>query len=289
MSDWSTARGEKWVAHLAGMEAMLAPVDQPLIEALHLEAPALIADIGCGGGATSIAILRHAPAGSVVHGFDLSPASIEAARKRTTAVDFQVADMATAEPPAQLYDRLVSRFGIMFFENPSGAFANLRRWLAPGGRFAFAVWGPPEENPWRTTVSDVVGQFIDLPPFDPETPGPFRYADAGNFLRLLEASGFRDIEVKNWRELLAIGGGLPPAQAADFAIASTSSFSERLAEAGPDAHNSARKALTDRFSGHLQHGIVKLNASVHIIGGRTPSSAPAPPARPDSPYAPIPQ
>ena len=270
MSDWSTARGEKWVAQLSGMEAMLAPVDQPLIEALHLEAPARIADVGCGGGATSIAILRDVPASSVVHGFDLSPASINAARKRNSAVDFQIADMASAEPPAQLYDRLVSRFGVMFFENPSQAFANLSRWLAPGGRFAFAVWGPQEENPWRTTVSDVVGQIVELPPFDPEAAGPFRYADAGKFLDLLQASGFSNLAVRDWRGTLPIGGGLPAPQAADFAIASISSFIERLTEAGKDALSAARKTLTDRFSNHLQNGVVKMDAGVHIVTGIRP-------------------
>jgi SAM-dependent methyltransferase len=267
MSEWSTTRGEKWVAQLAGMEAMLAPVDQPLIEALKIQEPSRIADVGCGGGATSIAILRNAPGGSVVHGYDLSPASIEAARKRESAVEFRVADMTAAPPPAQLYDRLVSRFGVMFFEDPREAFANLRRWLAPGGRFAFAVWGPQEANPWRTTVSDAVGQAIELPPFDPEAPGPFRYADAGKFLDLLQASGFSNLAVKDWRGPLAIGGGLPAAQAADFAIASISSFLERLTEAGQDALSAARKTLTDRFSNHLQDGVVKIDATVHIVTG----------------------
>ncbi len=269
MSEWSTTRGEKWVAQLAGMEAMLAPVDQPLIRALNIHEPCRVADVGCGGGATSIAILQSAPAGSVVHGYDLSPASIEAAHKRESAVEFRVADMTVAEPPAQLYDRLVSRFGVMFFEDPRQAFANLRRWLTPGGRFAFAVWGPQEENPWRTTISDAVGQIIDSPPFDPEAPGPFRYAEAGKFLDLLQASGFTSPAVKDWRGTLAIGGGLPPAQAADFAIASISSFLERLTEAGQDALDAARKALTDRFSSHLQNGVVQMNATVHIVtGGR---------------------
>ena len=267
MSDWSTTRGEKWVAQLAGMEAMLAPVDQPLIEALNIQEPARIADIGCGGGATSIAILRSAPAGSMVHGYDISPASIEAARRREPGIEFRVADITTAEPPAQPYDRLVSRFGVMFFENPSQAFANLHRWLAPGGRFAFAVWAPQEENPWRATVSDVVGQIIELPPFDPEAPGPFRYADANKFSGVLEASGFSSLAVKDWRGTLAVGGGLPPAQAADFAIASISSFLERLTEAGQDALSAARKTLTDRFSNHLQNGIVRMDATVHIVTG----------------------
>jgi SAM-dependent methyltransferase len=268
MSDWSTTRGEKWVAHLSGMEAMLAPVDRPLIEALRIQAPSRIADIGCGGGATSIAILRGAPAGSVVHGYDLSPASIEAARKRNSGVEFHVADLTTAEPPPQLYDRLVSRFGVMFFEDPAQAFSNLRRWLAPGGRFAFAVWGPQEENPWRTATGDVIGQIIELPPFDSEAPGPFRYADPAKFFGVLERAGFKNLDVKAWRGSLAVGGGVPAAQAADFAIASISSFLERLTEAGPDALSNARKNLADRFSSHVQSGVVKMDASVHIVTGR---------------------
>jgi trans-aconitate methyltransferase len=82
------------------MEAMLTPVDEPLIRALNLDAPCRIADISCGGGRTTLEILRRAPAGSVVHGFDLFPASIELARscKRSDehAIAFEIADMATA-------------------------------------------------------------------------------------------------------------------------------------------------------------------------------------------------
>jgi trans-aconitate methyltransferase len=54
------------------MEAMLTPVDEPLVRALNLDAPCRIADIGCGGGGMTLEILRRAPAGSVVHGYDLS-------------------------------------------------------------------------------------------------------------------------------------------------------------------------------------------------------------------------
>ncbi|RYE89160.1 MAG: class I SAM-dependent methyltransferase, partial [Myxococcales bacterium] len=50
---WAGARGDRWRAHLAGMEATLAPVDAPLIEALRLDAPGTIADVGCGGGAVA--------------------------------------------------------------------------------------------------------------------------------------------------------------------------------------------------------------------------------------------
>jgi SAM-dependent methyltransferase len=269
-SDWAVTRGEKWRAQLAGMEGMLAPVDEPLIRALHLDAPCRIADIGCGGGGTTLEILRRAPEGSVVHGFDISPALIESARDRTRseerAIAFEVADVAKAAPPGKPYACLVSRFGVMFFDDPPAAFANLVHSLAPGGRFAFAVWGGPSENPWMTTVREVVAEFVEMPPLQPEAPGPFRYAEADKLLALLSRAGFGEVDVDGWRGPLPIGGGLPAAEAASFALES-SSFGELLTQAGGEALNGARQALTARFSRHLQKGVVRMDASVHIFTG----------------------
>lgn len=269
-SDWAAVRGEKWFAGLAPMESMLAPVDGPLIDALELAAPSRIADVGCGGGGTALEILRRAPAGSVVHGFDISPKLIALARERRRpderAVVFDVADMATAAPE-EAYDRMVSRFGVMFFDDPPAAFANLARWLAPGGRFAFAVWGPPSDNAWMTSVRDVVARVIELPRPDPDAPGPFRYADVDKWLPSLERVGLAGLEVRDWRGTLAIGGGLAPAEAAEFALASFSSFAEQLAAAGDDPRREARRSLTTRFSDHQRDGAVRMDARVRIVTG----------------------
>jgi trans-aconitate methyltransferase len=269
VSDWVT-RGQKWRTHLTGNEAMLAPVDEPLISALHLDAPYRIADMGCGGGGTSLEIARRAPQGSVVHGFDISPALIEFARERPGsdehAIVFEIADMATASPEKP-YDRLNARFSLMFFEDPPAAFTNLVRWLAPGGRFAFAVWGRPSENPWMTTVSEVVADVIEMPVADPAGPGLFRYAEPDNFLALLEQAGFGEFDVTDWRGTLPVGGELSAMEAAHFALASFSSFAQLLAEAGDEALNEARQSLTLRFSRHEENNAVRMDASVHIVTG----------------------
>ena len=276
-SDWGAARGEKWRAQLTGMEAMLAPVTPVLIQALHLDAPYRIADVACGGGGTTLEILRRAPADTIVHGFDISPALIEVARARTLpderSIAFKVANVATAAPE-EPYDRLGSRFGVMFFDDPQAAFANLFEWLAPSGRFAFAVWGPLAENPWMATVREVVAGIIDIPPSDPEAPGAFRYAEAGKFLNLLDRAGFRDLDVHDWNGNLRMGGGLPAAEAAHFALASFSSFRELLAGAGEEALHAAHQSLTTRFSRHQQDGIVQMNACVHIVTGAHPQESP---------------
>lgn len=274
-SDWAAARGEKWRAQLSGMETMLTPVDEPLIRALRLDAPWRIADIGCGGGGTSLEIQRRAPAGSVVHGFDISPALIETARARKRSDERTIAfarkDVATASAPEELYDRLVSRFGIMFYDDPPAAFANLARWLAPGGRFAFAVWGRPAENPWMSSLREVAAEVIDVPPPDPEAPGPFRYAGADKLLTLLDRAGFADLKVHDWRGALPIGGGLPAAEAAQFALASFS-IAELLAKAGDEALEAVRQSLTERFSPHQKDRAVRMDACVHICTGARPGS-----------------
>ena len=259
--DWAAARSEKWRRHLAGLEAMLAPIDEPLlITALALNAPVRIADLGCGSGATTMEVLRRAPSGSVAHGLDLSPALIEVARRRHGAhhpsVSFEVADIETMAPPEQLYDRLISRLGIMFFSDPLAAFANLRRWLVRGGRLAFAVWAPVDDNPWMTATRAAVAEAIDLPPIEPSAPGPFRYGDVTPLLALLARAGFVNVTVTDWRQALPIGNRLPTPDAAQFALASFSSFAELLSNAGGDAPAKARDVLAARFTPYEQDGVV---------------------------------
>lgn len=268
-SDWAADRGEKWRAHAAGMEAMLAPVDEPLIRALDLRRACRVADVGCGGGGTTLEIRRRAPAGCAVHGFDISEAMIESARDRlgeASDVTFTVADVAAAPAPDEPYDRLTSRFGVMFYDDPPAAFARLARWLTPGGRLAFAVWGPQAENLWASSVREVVAELIEVPRPDPAAPGPFRYADADPLLSLLEEAGFSGLALASWRGELPVGGGLPAAEAARFVIAS-SSMAEVLGEGDDELLGAARRSLASRYSPHQRDGAVWMGASVHVVTG----------------------
>lgn len=272
--EWARGRGDKWLAQLLGMEAMLAPVDEPLIHVLDLDGPLRIADIGCGGGGTTLAIQRRAPAGSVVDGFDISEALIAAANDRLhddQAVSFARADVATVAAPDEPYDRVVSRFGTMFYDDAPAAFSNLFRWLVPGGRFAFAVWGNPTENLWNRGLREVLAEFVEISPPAREGPGPFRYAAVDKLLGVLEQAGFADLEVKDWRGKLPVGGGLPADEAARFALAAFA-VAEAVAEAGDEVFASAREALTARFAQDQQGQVVLMDAHVHLCTGIRPQS-----------------
>ena len=268
---WDGKRGEKWASKLAETEAMLAPIDAPLLDAARLDGPFRVADIGSGGGATTRAIADRAPKGSVVHGYDISPALVDIAKQRSAArgalapLEFFVADAQSTPAPSTPYDRLVSRFGVMFFADPAAAFSNLATWLGRGGRLAFAVWGPHADNQWFMKSRDAVNEVVAVPKPEPDTPGPFRYADVKPLVALLERAGLGDIRVDDWHGSLAIGGGLPAPAAAALAIDSFGGFSELLAEAGGDARERATKGLEARLAGHVRDGIVSLPCAAHIV------------------------
>ncbi|MEM9116114.1 MAG: class I SAM-dependent methyltransferase [Myxococcota bacterium] len=263
--EWAQHRGQRWIASLDGIEAMLAPIDEPLIDRLLLDRPLRVADIGCGGGATARAILARSR-GSEVHGFDISAAAIEAINDRAPGIQGHVANVET-EVPDGAFDRLCSRFGIMFFDEPRKAFENLHGWLEAGGLFAFAVWASPEDNPWMTTVRDAVASVAPLPAPVPDQPGPFRYANIDALLTLLEKAKFKSLKAVSWRGRLPIGGQLAASAAARFALDSFATFSEILETAGPEATREAHRRLSEHFAPHEKGGAVLMEARAHIVTG----------------------
>jgi SAM-dependent methyltransferase len=261
---WAQSRGAKWRDQLDPMEAMLTPIDDPLIAALNLSDRLRIAEIGAGGGATTRTIAAAAPPGSTIEGFDISPELIEVARARTGGVArFTLADAAHFQPKEQ-FDRLTSRFGVMFFEAPEHAFANLLKWLRPGGTLAFAVWGPGKDVAFMASVREAVAAVIDLPQPEPDSPGPCRYGDPSGLLALLETAGFQNCAARTWRGDLQVGGGMPPVMAAEFLLASSSAAAP-LAEAGAGEQIRARDRLAAVCAENLRDGTVWMPARVEII------------------------
>lgn len=267
--DWPGQRGDKWLEHVEAMESMLRPFDAPLIDALALSEAARLAELGCGGGASASAVLEAAPEGSSVLGLDVHGGLVEVARRRCQGqrAEFRVADVETLGGLENRFDRIYSRFGVMFFQSAERAFARMRGWLAPGGAVVFMVWGPPPENPWITVVRDAVARAVDLPAGDPDAPGPFRYAADGRLGVLLRSAGFVDVRQHPVRCTVELGG-VGAAEASRFALSGFSTFAERLAKAGPEAQAVARTRLTECLGAYERaDGRVELPAAAWVVRG----------------------
>lgn len=264
--DWASGRGALWRDKLDGMEGLLAPIDVPFVEALALDAPCRIGEIACGGGGTTRAIAAAAPAGSEITGFDISPDLVAAATARAGDVArFVEADVSRYRPDSP-FERLASRFGVMFFEDPAAAFANLRHWLAPGGQLAFAVWGPAAEVGFMAQLRGTIASVMDVAASDPDAPGPCRYGDPAKLIALLEGAGFRDAASRTVHCSLPVPGDTPAAAAA-FLLAS-SSMAAPLADAPEEVRERAHARLTEVCARHMEDGRVRMPARVEIVTAR---------------------
>ena len=70
-----------------------------------------------------------------------------------------------------------------------------------------------------------------------DTVIPFRYAEADALLTVLDQAGFGELHVHDWRGALALGGGLPAAAAARFALGALSSYKVQLGRRVALAHH----------------------------------------------------
>ena len=64
VADWNGQSGERWVTHQARLDARLAVFGQAAIEAAAPAAGERVLDVGCGAGASSLALAARVGAGA---------------------------------------------------------------------------------------------------------------------------------------------------------------------------------------------------------------------------------
>jgi SAM-dependent methyltransferase len=218
-------------------------------------------DVGCGTGELT---MRLTAAGAKMTGVDLSEPMLALAGTRCPSAQFHAADAATWQGPDQ-FDGAVSRFGVMFFDDPASAFANIRQQLSADGRIVWAIWAPPADNLWAIIPALAVKPLLpaeEAP--DPFAPGPFALADAERTRGLLAVAGFSDINlVKHEVAItLAATGGLEAAT--DFAsqIGPASRAMGELDDAGRVA---AKAAVREALAPHATGDHVALPGAIWLV------------------------
>ncbi len=193
---WKGRSGRTW----AELQSLLDGIFEPLVDLLVADIPDgandSVLDIGCGAGATTrAAAARLGPQGRAL-GIDISDALIEVARaKAVGAADFRNADAETHPFTPASFDRLISRFGIMFFADPVRAFANLHVAAKPDAAMHLLTWRSPADNPFMTTAERAAESDLDLPKRAPNAPGQFGLADADYTRGILVKSGWREVAI----------------------------------------------------------------------------------------------
>lgn len=258
---------------------MMAVFGQAAIEAAAPATGERVLDVGCGAGASSLDLAGLVGAGGHVLGVDISEPLIDRARavapQETPAV-FQVADASSTELPEGTFDILFSRFGVMFFDDPTAAFTHMRRALKPGARVAFVCWRSLAENDWvRLPMGAIKGILPPMTPPDPEAPGPFSFGDQGRMARILTGAGFTDVAIAPFDASIPFGKGETRDAALDDAVNMTlevGPLARALADQTDDIRARASAAVRAVFAGCPGDRSVMINGAAWIVTARNPAS-----------------
>jgi SAM-dependent methyltransferase len=197
---WNGLAGRAWVDAQAVLDRMFKPFEDLLVQALSAKSRHYVLDVGCGTGSTTLAVARLLGTKGRAVGIDISAPMIATARSRAerepTPADFICASAQDYSFEPASFDMIISRFGVMFFDDSVRAFANLRRAARDNADVRFITWRSADENPFMTTAERAAAPLLQLPIRQPDAPGQFAFANAERVRSILEASGWTGIEIR---------------------------------------------------------------------------------------------
>jgi SAM-dependent methyltransferase len=272
---WNGLGGRGWVEAQAALDRMLRPFQDLLLEATNAQPGSRVLDVGCGTGSTTLAFARRVGASGRSVGIDISEPMLALARERAERerlpATFVRADAQIHSFDPASFDAIVSRFGVMFFDDPIAAFANLRRAASDGAGLCLFVFRSAAENAFMTTAERAAAPLLPGAPVrDADAPGQFAFADPQRVTRILAAGGWSAIEIR------------PVDVACRFAASELVQFFTVLGPLGralpqADAATRARIIATVRaaFEPYVHGADVRFDAACWMVGARATTAAQA--------------
>jgi SAM-dependent methyltransferase len=188
----------------------------------------------------------------------------KAAETGADNTEFIVADAQQHDFQADGFDAVVSRFGVMFFDDPAAAFANLRRAARPDATLTCIVWRGAGENPFMTAAERAAAPLLPpAPPRDPNAPGQFAFADPERVGAIVSAAGWREVELQP----LDVACAMP---AEDLETYATHMGPVSLALPGLEAEqrDAVIEAVRRDFAPFVSDGVARFTAACWMARGR---------------------
>ncbi len=265
-SEWREAVGRNWAESYRLTDRAFSGLTERLLTRIGGCNGAAL-DIGCGAGELSLAMARGNPQAKVV-GVDISPELVAAARERGSAlgnVDFVEADAAHWQPGSFAPELLISRHGVMFFEVPVTAFANLHAIAAPDARMVFSCFRSARLNPWASDLASL----LHLPAFGESTaPGPFAFADEWHVRGILNNAGWQDVTLEAVDFAYIAGAGDDPVEDAMHLFSRIGPAAPALRALQGEDRERAKSWVRDWVTEHRSGNLVAFPAAAWIVTAR---------------------
>jgi SAM-dependent methyltransferase len=271
IAHWNADEARRWVEQQWRYDGMLEPYARRLLGAAEIAPDERVLDVGCGTGTTTLAAAARA---RETLGVDISEPMIARAREQAREqglpnVRFEVADAQTAPFESASHDVVISRFGVMFFDDPIAAFANVRTAMRRGARIVFVCWQNLADNEWVLVPVTAAAAHVPLPDGgEPGAPGAFAFGDAERVQALLTRAGFGDVGIQPLADSILLGGGGTADDAVEF-FRHTGTGRALFADTAPVDVARAIDAVRDALAPYQTPEGVRLGAAAWLVHARS--------------------
>ena len=267
---WNGDAGRAWVDAQQVLDGLFKPFEDQLVDAVRAGSARRVLDVGCGTGATTLALARALGVDGRCVGVDISEPMLALARARAESAGvpaiFVRADAETHAFEPGGCDMIVSRFGVMFFDDLVRAFTNLRRAGRAGAGLRLIVWRSPAENPFMTTAERAAAPLLpEMPARRPDGPGQFALADRARVERILEQSGWGEIDLQPTDVALAFAE-----KDLDLYLTRLGPLARMLAETDPQTCTRVIAQVRRAFDPYVHGDEVRFAAACWTICARAP-------------------
>ena len=204
---WNKGIGQKWVKEDNSMNERFTILTKEFFKRAKIEKGDKVLDIGCGGGITSFETSKILGNDGYVLGADISKILLDLAKKNYSNIKnlkFKYCDVQNYEFEKNSFSKVISRFGVMFFENPIKAFKNINNAIQDGGSLYFVCWTNVMENEFFTAAANIIIKHLDRGfPELTRAPGPFAFSEKKYVKQILNAAGFENIKVEKVYTLIS--------------------------------------------------------------------------------------
>lgn len=153
-----------------------------------------VLDVACGTGVLACAAAEGVGPGGRVVGLDPSEEMLAVARRKGARVEWKNGRAESLPFEDESFDKVVSQFGFMFFEDKRAALREAMRVLRPGGRVAIAVCDGLDHSPGYAVFTELLHRLFGHQVAD-AFRAPFALGDPEELLSLCADAGIADANV----------------------------------------------------------------------------------------------
>jgi ubiquinone/menaquinone biosynthesis C-methylase UbiE len=260
-----------WDKYRTLIAQIFAPLTSGLIEEAQIGIGQNVLDVGGGTGEPSLTISRIVgPKGSVTYTDPVAgmveTAQAEASRLSLANIHFRQCSADDLPFADRTFDVAVGRLSAMFFVDPATAVREALRVIREDGYVSFVVWGPKEANPFFSAVTDVIDQFVEVPPQDPDAPETFRFAAPGKLVGVLENAGAKNVIER--RLNFQIEAPISFEQFWELRTEMSGTLRDKMARLTPTQRPTVKRTVADAVQRYFVRGTMGFAAEALIVSGR---------------------